>query len=338
MEITRSTAARRRGHHLTAHELGEKQAGVVTRAQLSRAGLSPAAIAANITANRWRPLGVHSIVLHCGPLDERAKHWSAVLEAGPRAYVDGASSLVLGGLKHFDATPLRVTVPRGARVRHRGASVDIRQTRRWNEDDIDREDVPRSRTPVAAVRAALWARSDRQADLVLTMTVQQKLATPGEIAAALLAVRRDRRRTRIDSLLLDLAGGVGSLGELDVLRGCRERGLPEPDLQALRRTSARTYYLDFRWSWFRVCLEVDGIQHGWVQNAIADALRHNTIALEGDIVLRLPVLGLKACPDDFFAQVEQALVSRGWRAPTSYGVGTSYASRPMGPPAYDVRG
>lgn len=312
MEISRSTAEHRRQQRAAAGNVGASQGGVVTRAQLSSAGLSPAAIAANISGGRWRPLGVHCIVLHCGPLDVRARHWSAVLEAGPRAYVDGDSSLVLAGLKNYEPRALRVTVPRGARVRHRASAVDIRQTRRWNEADIDREDVPRSRNPVAAVRAGLWARSDRQADLVLTMAVQQKIASPADIAAALLEVRRDARRARVSSLLLDLSGGVGSLGELDVLRGCRERGLPEPDLQVLRKAAGGVYYLDFRWSLFRVCLEVDGIQHGWVENAVADALRHNTIALDGDIVLRLPVLGLRLCPDEFFAQVEVALRSRGW--------------------------
>jgi very-short-patch-repair endonuclease len=62
-----------------------------------------------------------------------------------------------------------------------------------------------------------------------------------------------------------------------------------------------------------VVVEVDGIQHGWVEKVVDDALRHNRIALEGDLVLRLPVIGLRLTPDDFYAQIEQALVSRGWK-------------------------
>jgi len=113
--------------------------------------------------------------------------------------------------------------------------------------------------------------------------------------------------------LLDLAGGVRSLGELDVLNGCRERRLPEPDLQSLRRTPGGSYYLDFRWTAWGVALEVDGIQHAWAQNLVADSLRHNSLAIEGDTVLRLPVLGLRVCQDEFFDQIEQALRARGWR-------------------------
>ena len=78
-----------------------------------------------------------------------------------------------------------------------------------------------------------------------------------------------------------------------MLRGCRERGIPEPAGQSVRRTSAGSYHLDFRWSRWRVALEVDGIQHAWAEQLVGDALRHNSIALTGDVVLRLPVLGLR---------------------------------------------
>ena len=285
---------------------------MITRAQLHALGLSSAAIQANVDALRWQPVGVHCLCVTTGPLTDEARLWSAVLEAGPRAYLDGEIALVRAGLTHYVPTTIRVTVPRGARVRHRGSSVDIRQTRRWDPDAKEDVDVPRAKVPGAAIRAGLWARSDRQAMLVVTMVVQQKLATVAEIAAELLKVKRDRRRSLLASLLVDLAGGIGSLGELDVLRGCRERGLPEPDSQVMRRTAGGTIYLDFRWHSFRVTVEVDGVQHGWVENSVADALRHNSVAVEGDVVLRLPVLGLKVCPDEFFAQVEQALVGRGW--------------------------
>ena len=113
-------------------------------------------------------------------------------------------------------------------------------------------------------------------------------------------------------LVLDLAGGATSLGELDVLRGCRDRGLPAPDQQVLRRTASGSVYLDFRWDRFGVVLEVDGIQHTWVEHVVGDAVRQNRIALDGDLVLRLPVLGLRIAPDLFFDQVQEALRRGGW--------------------------
>lgn len=310
--IDRSTATRRAGQREAAESLAARQGGVVTRGQLHALGFTAAAIAANVRAGRWQELGVHCIVVHNGPLTDLTRHWAAVLEAGPRAYIDGESSLVMAGLQHYTPSVLRVTVPRGARIRHRGTGVDIRQTRRWDPEDVVADPVPRSRNEVATVRACLWAKSERQAQLVVTMAVQQGLTRIEDVAVAALAVRRDRRRTLLGELLIDLAGGVGSLNELDVLRGCRDRGLPEPDQQVLRRTPNGSYFLDFRWKRWGVVLEVDGIHHTWVQNLVADALRHNSIALDGDTVLRLPVLGLRLCPDAFFEQVEVALLRAGW--------------------------
>ena len=47
---------------------------------------------------------------------------------------------------------------------------------------------------------------------------------------------------------------------------------------------------------------------------VPDALRQNDISLQDNLVLRLPLLGLRVAPDEFFAQIEQALTSKGWSA------------------------
>jgi very-short-patch-repair endonuclease len=244
------------------------------------------------------------------------RQWAAVLEGGPRAHLDGASALIASGLRNYSEERIRVSVPKGARIRRRRrASVDLRETRRFDPGDVIATGVPRACPAVAAVRGALWAASDRQASLIVTMTVQQGLCTVEHLGAALMKVRRDRRRLLLHDLVIDLAGGVRSLGELDFLRGCRKRGLPEPDMQVIRQAAGDRYYLDCRWDEWGVVVEVDGIQHSWAQELVRDALRHNTIALAGDVVLRLPVLGLRVCPDEFFAQVAEALRSAGCPLP-----------------------
>lgn len=293
--------------------LAARQAGVIARRDLYAAGVTRGEVRANVRAGRWQLLGKHTVITHHGPLTDVARHWSALVEGGPRALIDGESSLVLAGLTGYHVKKIRVSVPRGARIRHRNRAIDIRQTRRLCPDDRVLDGVPRTRNAVAAIRAALWAATIRQAELLLTMAVQQELVTVGELASEMLRVRRDKRRLHIHGLLIELAGGVGSLGELDVVRGCRKRGLPEPDKQVLRKTPNGTYYLDLRWDRWSVVVEVDGIQHAWAQNAVADAIRHNSIALSGDVVLRLPLLGLRLCPDDFFAQIRKALESAGWK-------------------------
>ena len=47
------------------------------------------------------------------------------------------------------------------------------------------------------------------------------------------------------------------------------------------------------------------------RGVVADALRHNSIALERALVLRLPLLGLRGALDELFAQITEALVARG---------------------------
>ena len=294
-----------------AEALAAEQAGVISRKQLYALGVTRAEVRANVTARRWRRVGSQSLAVHRGPLPLDAQQWAAVFEAGPRAMLDGASALVAGGLEHFRVEQIRVSVPRGARVR-RLRGVDVRQTRRWAADDVTTSGIPRTRPDVAAVRAALWARTDKQAALLLTMAVQQRLVTAEAIGVEMLRVRRDRRRPFIHTVILDLLGGVRSLGELEFARECRRRGLPEPSRQVVRRGKDGRYYLDVIWERWGVVVEIDGIQHSWADQVVGDALRHNAVTLANATVLRLPLLGLRVDPDSFFDQIEQALVAAGW--------------------------
>lgn len=307
-----SELRRRRRHRI--ERIAWEQDGVISRPQLYAAGITRGEVRANIRADRWARVGRQSVCVHRGPLSQEAHHWVAVVEAGPRAYLDGGSALIAAGLKNFTMASIRVSVPRGARV-FRIKGVDIRQTRRWSAEDLVPGVLRRARVDVAAVRHALWARSDREAALVLTMTVQQELSTAQKLGVEMLRVRRDKRRAFIHAVLLDLLGGVRSLGELDVARECRRRGLPEPSRQVVRRGRNGRYYLDVYWDDFKVVVEIDGIQHVLADQIVGDALRQNDLTLQDHTVIRLPLLGLRVAPDDFFAQIEEALVSAGCMIP-----------------------
>ncbi len=114
----------------------------------------------------------------------------------------------------------------------------------------------------------------------------------------------------------DLLDGARSLGELDVGRELKRRGLPAPTRQVLRKDKRNRYYLDLYWPDWHLVVEIDGIHHAWVENVVGDALRQNALALDGDVVLRIPLLGLRLEPDEFFEQIERALTDAGWvRAP-----------------------
>lgn len=292
-------------------ELAAAQGWIVSRRQLYAAGLTRWQVKGQLRADRWQRVADQSICLHNGPLDEIAHRWAAVFQGGPRACLDGASALVAGGLERYRVERIRVSVPRGAKCR-RAAAYDIRQTRRLHSDDFVKVGIPRTRPAIAAVRGALWASSDRQATYLLTLTVQQGLARPEDLGTEALRIRRDKRRNLVHAVINELIDGARSLGELDVGRELRRRGLPSPSRQSLRRDRRGRYFLDLYWPDWHLVVEVDGIHHAWVENVVNDALRQNSLAIAGDTVLRLPLLGLRLQPDEFFNQIEEALLANGW--------------------------
>lgn len=303
--------AEREAHLRAVSAVADDQGGVVSRRQVYALGLTRAEVTAHLRGGRWQRIHSQSLAVHTGPLADAGLFWAAVFEAGHRACLDGSSSLIAAGLEHFTEKTVRVSVPRGVLVRS-VQGIRIRQTRRLKSSDLVSLGIPRTKNHVAAIRAAIWARSDKQAALLLTMSVQQRLTTPELLVKELLRIKRDRRRTLIAAVITDLLDGVRSLGEHEFAQLCRERGLPEPTRQAVRKGKDGPYYLDVIWEEWGVVVEIDGIQHSWASNVVADALRHNAVALGDALVLRLPLLGLRVAPDDFFEQIEEALVSRGW--------------------------
>ena len=241
---------------------------MISRPQLLAIGVTRGQVRAQVEARRWRRCRTQCIAVQTGALSELGELWAALLEAGPRAVLDGASSLRASGLKGFDEEAIRISVPKSAR-RRRGPGINVHQTRRYRVTDQAASGVPRTKPAVAAVHGALWARSDKQAVLLLTMAVQQGLTTAEHLGAAALRVRRDRRRLLIHATVLDLLDGVRSISEQEFARACRERGIPEPSRQVRRRTKDGRYFLDVYWDEWGVVVEIDGIQHGWVQNAVA---------------------------------------------------------------------
>lgn len=288
----------------------------MSRDQLRRLGITHAELGAHVDGGRWRPVHTQSVAVHTGPLPTEGRLWAAVFESGDRGCLDGASALVAGGLEHYVEDVVRVSVPRGVVVR-RAPGIDIRQTRRLQPSDVAASGIPRTRPEVAGVRAALWARSDKQAALLLTMTVQQGMTTADRFGAHLLTVRRDRRRLLVTTVVTDLLGGVRSLGEHEFAQECRRRGVPEPSRQVIRKGRDGRWYLDVCWEQWGVVVEIDGIHHEWATTVVADALRHNAVTLDRAIVLRLPLLGLRTAADEFFAQIVEALVARGCPLVTS---------------------
>lgn len=294
-----------------AYAIADRQGGVVSRRQLYRCRVTRYEIRGHVRAHRWQLVCDQVVALHNGEVSERGHRWAAVISAGPRAQLDGIASLVEAGLERCSYERIRVSVPKGARVRtRRTRRYDIRETRRWSADDrAPGAGIPRTNAAVAAVRAAIWARTDREAAYVLTASVQQGVVSPERIAIELLRIKRHRRRLFVHAVINDLLDGARALGELDVVRELKRRGLPPPARQVLRKDKRGRYYLDLYWPHLKLIVEIDGIHHTWAENVVGDALRQNELVLDGDTVLRVPLLGLRLEPDPFFEQIGAAIAT-----------------------------
>lgn len=112
-------------------------------------------------------------------------------------------------------------------------------------------------------------------------------------------------------------GGVRSLGELDVGRAMRRRGLPEPARQVLRRRPSGTQYLDADFPEQGITLEVDGAQHDLPDARLADLLRDLDLAAGRRTVVRLPLVAWRLDEGAVLDGLEALFLSRGWRRPAA---------------------
>jgi hypothetical protein len=287
-------------------EIAADRDGVISRRELAALGLNRFAIRDMVAAGRWRVLGRQAVCLHTGDLSERARWWWALIDAGPEiAALDGVSALIAAGARNLTEREIHLSVRHASRpLPVRG--VRIHQVRGWDPRDVNRAGIPRVVPTVAALRAAHWAVSDRQAALFLCVPVQQRLITPDALQRTAARVSGRRRRAFVRRVVADLADGAQSLGELDLARLCRERGLPEPDRQVVRRGPRRRIYLDVRWDAIRLVVEIDGAQHRLGLNVSHDNLRQNAVAIGGDTVLRIDLVGFRVWETLFMDQVVEA--------------------------------
>jgi len=292
-----------------ARELGSEHGGVVSRRELRAAGIDEIHVRRAAESGRWQVHGRQTVAVHTAPLDVTAQRWRAVWEVGEGiALVDGVTALQAQGLRGYDDEIIHVSVQHNHNTVPVGG-VSIHKVIRRVPGEATSNGLPMTRPAVAAVRAAHWARSNRQAALILLMVVQQRLTTPSHLAAAQKSVRGRTRRAFIRSVVRDIAFGIQSLGELDFAAHCRRRGLPEPSRQVVRRGPRGRIYLDVGWDEFDLVVEIDGAHHREGLNVMLDNLRQNAVTLQGDRVLRIDVIGFRLEADLFLDQVEQGLRS-----------------------------
>ena len=291
-----------------AERAAEDRDGVVSRAILRELGISSDNVRRQVGAGRWRLHGRRTVAVHTGPLSDRARAWRAVWEVGERiAVVDGVSALQVAGLVGYEEWPIHLSVTHHLNTTPLPGVV-IHKVAHRRESQILRGGLPRAKPAIAAIRAAHWAVSDRQAALIIAMTIQQRLSSAPDLMEAVRTGQGRTRRAFIRRIVADVLDGAQALGELDVAQMCRARGLPEPERQVVRQGPMGRVYLDVRWRECSLVLEIDGSGHTRGLAVMLDHLRANEVVIAGDRVLRIDLMGLRLAPERIFDQIERALL------------------------------
>jgi very-short-patch-repair endonuclease len=289
------------------------QADVLTRAQALRF-FSEGAVRHRLVRGIWRRMhpGVY-LTTTADPTHEQ-QLWIAVLAAGETAVLGGLSALT-----HQYRVPLAVS---GVHVLISGSSHGVKlpigvvahRTNRLREPDVHRLGSPPCTMPErSTVDAAAWARSDREAILIVTTAFQRQLLTLESLRRVLDRMQTVKRRPVILRAALDAEGASHSMAEAEYLRLNRAQRLPEPSRQHRRLVDGgRPRYLDIYYERFRVHVEIDGAQHRDVQTAWDDMRRQNEVWIAGDRVLRFPGWLIRTRPEEVFSQVRAALKAAGW--------------------------
>jgi hypothetical protein len=270
-------------------------------------GLGYIDVRCEVAVGRWRLHGLQTVALHTGPLGVDENRWRVIWETGAEvAALDGVTALQAAGLTGYNDDEIHVSVVHKHSVK-KAPGARLHKVIRRQADELVAVGIPRTKPPVAALRAAHWAVSDRQAALILVMTVQQRLATPEQLLAWSRRVKGRTRRRFIKDILGYLVDGVRALGELDFARRCRDRGLPEPSRQVLVEGPRGRIYLDVRWDDHGLVVEIDGAQHRLGLQVTEDNLGRNEVALREEKVLRIDLIGLRLCSEVFMDQVARGL-------------------------------
>ncbi|MEO5983153.1 MAG: hypothetical protein ABIQ13_12660 [Pedococcus sp.] len=289
-----------------ALSVAKDHGGVVSRAELTAVGIDRWAVAGELRAGRWRLHGRRTIAVNTGLLSREAQHWRALWEVGRGAVLDGVSALESAGLTGFDEEVIHVSVDHRSHGSKRVPGVRVHQVRETRETDTARVGTPRVRPAVATIRAAQWARTDRQAALILCMAVQQRLVLARDLCPVRSPGAHYGRTAFVRQLVQDVTDGAQSLGELDFAHLCRLHHLPVPDRQVVRDGPQGRVYLDVRWRQCSLVVEVDGAQHRLGLAVSADNLRRNELAISGETVLTIDLVGLRLRTEEFMRQVVTA--------------------------------
>ncbi|HNA98495.1 MAG TPA: type IV toxin-antitoxin system AbiEi family antitoxin domain-containing protein [Marmoricola sp.] len=261
--------------------LAQRQSGLITIGQLNSLGVSRSAVRHRLRTGRWVQRTSHVVSTTTGPLSCEQSLWLGVLHVGNGALIGGIHACVRQGLEHWEREQITVLVP------HDWAFAPLKgyrffRTRRSLELlRANQQILPTARLESAALLWASYEPARRTAHGLLAALVQQRLTTPDRLLNEIESLHPLRRAKEFKRLLAGVASGAHSMAELDVIRLCKDFGLPLPMQQTKRHdSSGQIRFTDAEWKLDDgrvLVLEVDGAFHHRLEHYADDVRRQRQL-------------------------------------------------------------
>jgi hypothetical protein len=301
-------------------ELAQCQAGVLTRAQAMRGGLTTGIIESLHASGRWQRLQFGVYATFSGPLPRQAVLWGAVLRAGPGALLSYQSAAELDHLIDEPADRIHLTIPLSRRVEPM-PGILVHRSGRAGQARHPVLAPPRTRIEETVLDLAEVATNLDDVCGWVTRAVGRRLTTTSRLAAAMGQRERMRWRPELAELLSPDLAGVNSVLEYRYLRDVeRPHGLPRGTRQARVQRGSRTEYRDVLYDDYGVVVELDGRVAHPDETRWRDDRRDNAATADGLATLRYGWLEVRQHPCLVAAEVARTLGRRGFRG-----------ARPCGP-------
>jgi hypothetical protein len=300
------------------------QAGVLTRQQALRSGMSRNAISSKVKCGRWRQVHPGVYVAFSGPVEREAQLWAAVLYAGKGAQLSHETAAEVNGLADRQSRLINVTVPTSRRVKqppgvliHRSAYLDVKAR-------FPRGVVPHTLVEETVIDLVSAASSFDEACGWVTAAFGRRLTGEGPLRGTLSARRKLRWREQLDEMIVAAAGGAHSLLEFRYDRDVeRAHGLPtakrqvpftKPDgSRGFRDCYYEKFGLVVYYEKFGLVVELDGRLAHPAERRGHDRSRDNDATAGGGSTLRYDWDDVTRHGCRTAAQVARSLASRGWK-------------------------
>ena len=287
--------------------VAELQRGIIARAQLRAAGLSPAAIKHRLVIGHLHALYPGVYVFGRPRLEPLAGATAAVIYADGRGVLSHGTAATMWGMLDEPQAPVRLTVVGGELRSRRG--LIVHRTRSLSKADVRLCRRLPVTSPSRTLLDLAGMLDGHELEAAYAMAMRRRLTNPDEVAAA---IARAPLKQGVATLRTLTQHGVTpiltrSVYERKLLRLIRAAELPTPRTNA----TVEGHEVDLLWPEQRLVVEFDGFAYHSDRTAFErDRLRDQRLIAAGYRVLRITARQIERTPIAVIARIVAALNAR----------------------------